>query len=400
MSLCRPTHSTTGQAAAMMLLIWAGLARSSKSCTTKTLSATGLDAQLAMFAKSAFLVIGTHMSRAFDRNARAAWKVFRGFMALPSVITMTTLCASALPERSSASALANAAETKLVFFGQISLETPSANAVVPVVKWLTQAKPQSVSKSTVPKFSVHFWYFSQESGPLNMSTAICAVSAPASKAFTRAAPAFRTCSKPASPMLPLPSRTSTTSSLALHCKMPPFFGWHSSLLHFLYSRRLLASSPTQRPWPLAFCATWRSRTWNPPLQALEQGDQPVQPANLQSSSQASSPQLVLSVVESQGRPPPEGCCRVERTRSMMPPPHWALHALQPLHSSTTQSTGQVCSLHLRFMARGGHALPKLDGTTMERTSFCTPPPHSALHSSAIQADTSQSWMKGLCDSIL
>mmetsp|Transcript_66719 Transcript_66719/g.192748 ORF Transcript_66719/g.192748 Transcript_66719/m.192748 type:complete len:210 (+) Transcript_66719:682-1311(+) len=202
-------------------------------------------------------------------------------------------------------------------------------------------------------------------------------------------PRALTLAQPFSPMLPLPSKTMTMSNFEVHLSVSPL-GLHACWLQRRYCNRTSESGFAQVPWPFASVATFRLRSWKPPSQALEQRDHRVHCDRSQSRSQAALLQTALSDVASQGRPPPLGCRRTVRTRSLMPPPHWALQELQPPQDSRAQSLGQGCSLHRRCITSGGQAAPRLAGTTTERTIFCVPPPQGALHSSGIHGDTSQS----------
>mmetsp|Transcript_44772 Transcript_44772/g.103750 ORF Transcript_44772/g.103750 Transcript_44772/m.103750 type:complete len:221 (-) Transcript_44772:941-1603(-) len=219
-------------------------------------------------------------------------------------------------------------------------------------------------------------------------------------AWTNFPPNDFTFAQPASPILPLPSKMRTMSNLDLHFNVSPVFGLHTAELQRLYCKRTSESGLGQLPWPLASTPMSRLRTWKPPSHALEHEDHLVHSESVQSRSQAPALHMALSEVASHGRPPLLGCLRMDRTRSMMPPPHCALQELQPPHCDKEQSVGQACTLQRLFITKGGQAAPRLAGTTTERTIFCTPPPQGSLHSSGIHGDTSQSWMKGLLASIL
>jgi hypothetical protein len=80
-------------------------------------------------------------------------------------------------------------------------------------------------------------------------------------------------------------------------------------------------------------------------------------------SHGSIAQLWLSEVTPQSFPPCRACIFTWRILSMMPPPHLALHEVQPDHSSISQSIGHFCVLQLRCMVKGGQAAPLSLGTT-------------------------------------
>jgi len=69
-----------------------------------------------------------------------------------------------------------------------------------------------------------------------------------------------------------------------------------------------------------------------------------------------------------------------RVRDWSPVEHVAEHMLQSLHSLTAQSTAQACALHTCVPDSDGHSAPPCaTGTVMERARVCEPPPHDLVH---------------------
>merc|ERR1740130_1987641 len=193
----------------------------------------------------------------------------------------------------------------------------------------------------------------------------------------------------------------TTSTFDAHFSTPvASFALHFSGLQRLYWRRSPESSAGHAPSPLEGAVALRTRSLNPLPHALEQVDQGPQVASSQSLSHAAIPQPSLSVSALQALPPCSERCLTCRSLCLMPPPHLALQEVQPDHSPMAQFTGQACELQLFCTVRGGQAAPLSSGTTTWRTRFCTPPSQGLLHSSGVQEETSQSWMKGRAFSIL
>mmetsp|Transcript_13453 Transcript_13453/g.29484 ORF Transcript_13453/g.29484 Transcript_13453/m.29484 type:complete len:236 (+) Transcript_13453:625-1332(+) len=193
---------------------------------------------------------------------------------------------------------------------------------------------------------------------------------------------------------PLPlSRSSTTSNLEMQRRSGGFFGLQTSVLHFRYCSRCAECHSAQDPWPFAAVFSLRTRKAKPLSQALLQVLHGVQGASSQSASQAAVPQLLASVVVSQGRPPCFASILTWRTRSCMPPSHSALQELHPPQSPSLQSTGHSCTLHGTVFFRIPHSMPRLGFTTMYRSIVCDPPPQEALQEPGAQSESSQSWMK-------
>merc|ERR1719498_1071448 len=110
------------------------------------------------------------------------------------------------------------------------------------------------------------------------------------------------------------------------------------MLHCLYSSRVLShlSAHFPSPWAWTFTNFWRFMV--PPSQSLEQSDQDVQGLNTQSASQAWSLHALLCDFSPHGFPPFLGATLTSRSRCITPPPHAAVHLLQPDHASSSQST--------------------------------------------------------------
>ena len=77
--------------------------------------------------------------------------------------------------------------------------------------------------------------------------------------------------------------------------------------------------------------------------------------------------------------PPHALLRVTvRARCCTPPPHCAVQTPQSPHSETVQSTGQQCSLHTADSAKAGHEFPPCCGCrATARARCCVPPPQVA-----------------------
>mmetsp|Transcript_65519 Transcript_65519/g.213337 ORF Transcript_65519/g.213337 Transcript_65519/m.213337 type:complete len:219 (+) Transcript_65519:951-1607(+) len=133
--------------------------------------------------------------------------------------------------------------------------------------------------------------------------------------------------------------------------------------------------------------SWRCE---PPLQIFEQLVHAVQSLNVQSASQDCKLHPTDSSVASQGSPAFSISTFTFRARSFTPPPHSALHALKPDHSSSTQSTGHLKVLHSCSICIGGHSIPPFGLCSLERFMSCMPPPQVAEHSCGDQSVTSQS----------
>eukprot|EP00419_Tripos_fusus_P015768 CAMPEP_0172735018 /NCGR_PEP_ID=MMETSP1074-20121228/111393_1 /TAXON_ID=2916 /ORGANISM="Ceratium fusus, Strain PA161109" /LENGTH=143 /DNA_ID=CAMNT_0013563925 /DNA_START=532 /DNA_END=959 /DNA_ORIENTATION=- len=140
--------------------------------------------------------------------------------------------------------------------------------------------------------------------------------------------AFFVFSQPMAPRLPLPSRSKTTSSF-LAQRVSAGFGLSSTQACLLHGRwvnlaRLLVLG--HWPRPIAGLSTWRLRVCRPPPQLREHADHRLQADKEQSSSQACTLQLCVSVVSPHSLPWYLGRSRIFRIRSWTPPPHCALQA--------------------------------------------------------------------------
>merc|ERR1719387_978115 len=167
------------------------------------------------------------------------------------------------------------------------------------------------------------------------------------------------------------------------------------------SLRSSESESGQEPWPWAGSEMRRTRSFNPPSHSLEQAPQAVQSASSQSRSHDCMLHGSVSVVSPQRAPPCSGVRITLRVRSFTPPPQSALQVLHPLQVSTSQSTGQGKSLHVRSMVSGGQAAPPYAGWILTlRLSSCMPPPHVTVHSPGTHSLTSQSATRGVRSLIL
>mmetsp|Transcript_25099 Transcript_25099/g.65571 ORF Transcript_25099/g.65571 Transcript_25099/m.65571 type:complete len:367 (+) Transcript_25099:712-1812(+) len=146
------------------------------------------------------------------------------------------------------------------------------------------------------------------------------------------------------------------------------------------------------PPPVASVITSLPRAIEPPPHILEHVDHSLQSDSSHSRSHASRLQPSVSPVSSQAWPPCAGSTLGLRMRCLTPPPHAALHALHSLQESSSQSTGQGCSAHLRSSSSGGHPTPPLlGGETVCLRSTWVPPPQVAEQASGTQSVTAQSW---------
>ena len=94
----------------------------------------------------------------------------------------------------------------------------------------------------------------------------------------------------------------------------------------------------------------------------------------------------------QATPPWSGCRATPRVRVCWPPPHETLQVAQSAHSDTTQSMGQLWTLHFRDSFGTGQALPPYAGDTVVVRPRCwLPLPHVSVQVDQLsQADTAQS----------
>jgi hypothetical protein len=165
------------------------------------------------------------------------------------------------------------------------------------------------------------------------------------------------------------------------------FGHGTSTLQGCWSVKYGQGAP-----PLAACCcTTRVRIWVPGPHCELQGPQPDQGPTTQGTGHGVVAQVWDSLNTGQGAPP-MGCCRMERVRVLVPPPHVTGQPDQSDHCPTTQSTVQGCALHVVVSSRVGHGAPPLvAGVRIVRERVAVPPPHVAEHGlHAAQPETTQS----------
>merc|ERR1740130_1611457 len=260
------------------------------------------------------------------------------------------------------------------------------------VKCLTTLILQTLSISTgLDVWSKHCLTPDQLLGPLKRITDKRASVPSPSKAATNASAAFFEAIQPFLPSEPLPSMRRTTSNLALQVRVLAFgASLHLWRLQSAYARRPpfpVSHMPGQVPDPVACFLTNFCRFRVPESQSLEQRPQAPQSLSSQSDSQDCTLHAFVSDVSPHGLPLFFMWRWTSRNRCMTPPPHSALHLLQPAHASSLQSTGHGMSWQLFICARGKHFAPPWGCVATDRVSFCTPPPHGLEHSCASQADT-------------
>merc|ERR1719313_1201036 len=129
---------------------------------------------------------------------------------------------------------------------------------------------------------------------------------------------------------------------------------HEWVLHFLYSKRSLSQGPGHLPAPLGADLMCFVLFLLPPSQSLEQCDHGPHSVRVQSASHAWVLHGIVLDVSPQGVPPKAIAVVTSRRRCFKPPPHSALHLLQPLHASNLQSIGQGCRLHFAIAVKGNH----------------------------------------------
>merc|ERR1719409_1855067 len=115
---------------------------------------------------------------------------------------------------------------------------------------------------------------------------------------------------------------------------------HDCGLHSSYSKRSLSQGPGHLPAPFGADLICFVLFLVPPSQSLEQCDQAPHSPRVQSASHASVLHGIVLDVSPQGVPPKAIAVVTSRRRCFTPPPHSALHLLQPLHASNLQSMGQ------------------------------------------------------------
>merc|ERR1719453_161605 len=217
------------------------------------------------------------------------------------------------------------------------------------------------------------------------------------KASTKYCAALISACQPFLPKLPLPSIRSTTSTtLKQGIGLSTISTLHRCMPHCLYSRRSLAhlSGQVPAPWEGSLTNFWRF--WVPPSQSLEQRDHLVHAPRTQSFSHACPLHALVSDVGPHGLPLYFIASFTSRRRCWTPPPHSALHLLQPLQTESLQSTGHGTMLQLLSAASGRHLAPPFGWVSTLRVNFCSPLPHFFVHSSGSHLDTSQSWKNAEC----
>merc|ERR1719326_149471 len=168
------------------------------------------------------------------------------------------------------------------------------------------------------------------------------------------------------------------------------------VLHALYCNLAGSQSPAHLPAPSEGSLTNRTLFLVPESQSLLQPVHLVHLRSTQSLEHAAMLQVLVSVVASQGLPPYFIACLTSRVRCWTPPPHFALHLLQPLHVPILQSTGHGPRLHFFFAVSGMHLAPLSGCFNTVRVSFCSPPAHFLLQASGVHFATSQSWKNPVC----
>lgn len=117
--------------------------------------------------------------------------------------------------------------------------------------------------------------------------------------------------------------------------------------------------------PCCACeTTLRLRFWEPPPHDLEHDPHDVKPESWQWIGQAPSVQLAVVASDGHNKPPFWRCCNTWRLRVFEPSPHETEQALQVVHLPTSQSTGQLISLHTWLKDKDGHAAPPFAGWRM------------------------------------
>merc|ERR1719313_97031 len=145
------------------------------------------------------------------------------------------------------------------------------------------------------------------------------------------------------------------------------------LQSFTLNRSACISSG-QVPCARVGTSMWRNLLVKPPLQACVHGDHSVQGCKVQSRSQLPVWQFWVSVFVSHGSPPFLGFTTRWRSRSLVPPPHSAVHSLKSDHPDILQSTGHLSWLQTRVYTNFGHIMPfSLGAVMISRVSVCTPP---------------------------
>merc|ERR1719487_1752230 len=148
---------------------------------------------------------------------------------------------------------------------------------------------------------------------------------------------------------------------------------------------------SQSPPCWAGVSTLLKRTCEPPSHILLHVDHLVHGASSQSILHFAILQLASSLVAPHGSPPCLASTSTLRSRSMTPPPHGALHELQPVHSPIWQFTGQSSSPHFSTISKPGHSAPPFcGGVRTLRVKVWVPPPHVEVHALLSHFETTQS----------
>merc|ERR1719265_115464 len=212
---------------------------------------------------------------------------------------------------------------------------------------------QSASMSTFCAFfAQHLRTPLQYLGPLYKITAMFALAPSVENASTKYSAALISAFQPDCPRLPLPSRRKTTSSSFLH-----FNEGQRMLLHGLYCNRSFDHAPGHLPCPSGDFMMCFVRLRVPPSQSLEHQVHLLHSLNSQSDSHDWPLQDRVCDVWPHGFPPYAMALRTSRKRCCTPPPHSALHLLQPVQADTLQSTGHGWRLHFLIAAKGKHFAP-------------------------------------------
>ena len=126
-------------------------------------------------------------------------------------------------------------------------------------------------------------------------------------------------------------------------------------------------------------------------QLLVQVSQADQLLTLQFTGQWFSLQALFSDREPHGAPPCAAGASTARLLLALPPPQFAVQALQLPQAVSVQSNGQGCVEHGRPSAVSGHTYPPCAAcVSMLRERLCMPTPQLFVHvDQLVQLDTSQ-----------
>jgi hypothetical protein len=109
-------------------------------------------------------------------------------------------------------------------------------------------------------------------------------------------------------------------------------------------------------------------------------------------------QVRMASVAGHALPPDSAARSTLRQRVEVPPLHEFVHSFHALHAPMTQSTGQLCSMHVLVCTSFGQLRPRCAGcTVMERKRVIVPPPHVCEHGlharyAVTLQSTGHSWM--------